>query len=73
MLDALRSRFSPNQVLVFRPAGDGSAGIDAVAGFAKNCGSVEGKATAYVCSGRSCKDPTTDVKEMLALLGHKNP
>jgi uncharacterized protein YyaL (SSP411 family) len=72
MLDALRSRFSPNQVLVLRPAGEASAGIDAVATFAKNYGSVDGKATAYVCSGRSCKDPTTDVKELLALLGHKN-
>jgi uncharacterized protein YyaL (SSP411 family) len=44
-----------------------------VAGFAKNYGSVDGKATAYVCSGRSCKEPTTDLKDLLALLGHKNP
>jgi len=73
MLDALRSRFSPNQVLVFRPAGEESAGIDAVASFAKNYASVNGKATAYVCSGRSCKDPTTEVKDLLALLGQKNP
>jgi uncharacterized protein len=72
MLDALRSRFSPNQVLVFRPAGEESAGIDAVASFAKNYASVNGKATAYVCSGRSCKDPTTEVKDLLALLGQKN-
>jgi uncharacterized protein YyaL (SSP411 family) len=73
MLDALRSRFSPNQVLVFRPAGEESAGIDAVASFAKNYAPVNGKATAYVCSGRSCKDPTTEVKDLLALLGQKNP
>jgi len=73
MLDALRSRFSPNQVLLFRPAGEESAGIDAVAGFAKNYDPVNGKATAYVCSGRACKDPTTEVKDLLALLGQKNP
>ncbi|MCU0596334.1 MAG: thioredoxin domain-containing protein, partial [Desulfobacterota bacterium] len=73
MLGALRSRFSPNQVLVFRPEGDQSAAIDAVAAFAKNYGSVDGKATAYVCSGRSCKEPTTELKELLALLGHKSP
>jgi uncharacterized protein YyaL (SSP411 family) len=73
MLDALRSRFSPNQVLVFRPAGEESAGIDAVASFAKNYAPVNGKATAYVCSGRSCKDPTTEVKDLLALLGQEKP
>jgi hypothetical protein len=73
MLDALRSRFSPNQVLLFRPAGEESAGIDAVATFAKNYAPVNGKATAYVCSGHSCKDPTTEVKDLLALLGQKNP
>jgi uncharacterized protein YyaL (SSP411 family) len=73
MLDALRSRFSPNQVLVFRPAEEESAGIDAVAAFAKNYASVNGKATAYVCSGRSCKEPTTEVKDLLALLGQKKP
>jgi hypothetical protein len=73
MLDALRSRFSPNQVLLFRPAGEESAGIDAVAAFAKNYGSVDGKATAYVCSGQSCKDPTTEIKDLLALLGQKKP
>jgi uncharacterized protein YyaL (SSP411 family) len=72
MLEALRSRFSPNQVLVFRPAGQESAGIDAIAAFAKNYGSMDGKATAYVCSGHACKDPTTEVNDLLALLGQKN-
>jgi uncharacterized protein YyaL (SSP411 family) len=72
MLNALRTRFSPNQVLLFRPAGEESAGIDGIAAFAKNYAPVNGKATAYVCSGRSCKDPTTDLKDLLALLGHKN-
>jgi hypothetical protein len=73
MLDALRSRFSPNQVLLYRPAGKESSGIDAVAAFAKNYVPVSGKATAYVCSGGSCKDPTTEVKDLLALLGQKKP
>ena len=73
MLDALRSRFLPNQVLLFRPTAGESAGIDAVATFAKNYDPVDGKATAYVCSGHTCKDPTTDVKDLLTLLGQKNP
>ncbi len=73
MLDALRSRFSPNQVVLFRPAGGESAAIDAVAAFAKNYNPVNGRATAYVCSGHACKTPTTEVKELMALLGQKNP
>jgi len=73
MLDALRSRFLPNQVLLFRPTAGESAGIDAVAAFAKNYDPVDGKATAYVCSGRTCKDPTTEVKELMASLGQKSP
>jgi hypothetical protein len=68
MLNALRSRFSPNQVLVFRPAGQESAGIDAVVPFAKKYAPIDGKATAYVCSGHACKDPTTKVEKLLALL-----
>ena len=71
MLAALRSRFSPSQVLLFRPSGEESAEIDAVASFAKSYAPVNGKATAYVCSGRSCKEPTTEVKDLLALLGEK--
>ena len=73
MLNALRSRFSPNQVLVFRPAGQESAGIDAVVPFAKKYAPIDGKATAYVCSGHACKDPITEVRDLLALLGQKNP
>jgi hypothetical protein len=72
MLNALRSRFSPNQVLVFRPAGQEGAGIDAVVPFAKKYDPVEGKATAYVCSGHACKDPITEVKDLLDLLGRKH-
>jgi uncharacterized protein YyaL (SSP411 family) len=73
MLDALRSRFSPNQVLLFRPTGGESAGIDAVAAFAKNYNPVNGRATAYVCSGHACNTPTTEVKELMALLGEETP
>ncbi len=73
MLDAVRSRYFPNQVVLFRPAGEESARIDAVAPFAKNYASVDGKATAYVCSGQACKSPTTEVKDLLALLGQKKP
>ncbi|MBP1738554.1 MAG: hypothetical protein H6Q48_847, partial [Deltaproteobacteria bacterium] len=58
---------------VFRPAGQESAGIDAVVPFAKKYAPIDGKATAYVCSGHACMDPITEVRDLLALLGQKNP
>ena len=72
LLDALRSRYFPNQVILLRPAGQQGEEIDEVAAFAKNYVSIDGKATAYVCSGQTCKAPTTEVKELLALLGQKD-
>ncbi len=68
MLGALRTRFMPNQVTIFRPAEAETPEIETVAPFVKNHGSAGGKATAYVCLGFSCKAPTTDIQEMLALL-----
>jgi len=73
LLNALRSRYFPNQVILLRPADGKGVEIDEVAAFAKNYVSVDGKAAAYVCSGQACKSPTTEVKELLALLSHENP
>jgi uncharacterized protein YyaL (SSP411 family) len=73
MLNALRSRYFPNQVLLFRPTDGESAGIDAMAAFVKHYRPVDGRATAYVCSGHACKSPTTEVKELLALLEEETP
>jgi len=68
MLEALRTRFIPNQVTIFRPSDAKAPEIETVAPFVKNHVSVGGKATAYVCLDFSCKAPTTDIKEMLSLL-----
>lgn len=68
MLKAVRSRFLPNQGLLFRPAYEVSADIDRISAFMKGYRSIEGKATAYVCTGGACLAPTTDVTEMLRTL-----
>lgn len=68
MLGALKTRFIPNQITIFRPAAEESPEIDRVIPFMKNHVSLEGRATAYVCRGFSCTAPTTDVDEMLSLL-----
>ncbi len=68
MLRAIRSRFIPNQVIIFRPSDGDSSEIDSVAEFIRDHKPLNGKPAAYVCLDHSCKTPTTDLKEMLALL-----
>jgi uncharacterized protein YyaL (SSP411 family) len=72
MLTALRGRFIPNKVLLFRPVDVESPGITRLAAFTKSQSSVGGKATAYVCRNFRCELPTTDVGKMLELLAIEN-
>jgi uncharacterized protein YyaL (SSP411 family) len=68
MLKALRSRFMPNKVVLFRPSEEASPQITRLAPFTAQHRPMDGKATAYVCVERACKMPTTDITEMLALM-----
>jgi hypothetical protein len=67
MLKALRRTFTPNKVVLVRPAGE-SPDITQIAPFTRAQAPVEGKPTAYVCRNRTCSRPTTDPQEMLDLL-----
>jgi uncharacterized protein YyaL (SSP411 family) len=68
MLKALRSRFIPNKVTVFRPTEIESPHIEKLAEYVKYQVSLDGKATAYVCLNFACKEPTTKVDKMLELI-----
>ena len=68
MLQALRSRFLPNTVVLFRPTEEESPGIDRISWFVKSYGSPDGKATAYICKDRQCQPPVSDIGKMLELL-----
>jgi len=70
MLSALRAEFIPNKVVLLRPPGE-SPEIARLAGYIKNYTSRNGQATAYVCLNYYCELPTTDISQMLALLGKK--
>ena len=72
MLKALRNRFVPNKVVLFRPSKMELPEISRLAEFTLYQKTVEDKATAYVCLNYSCKRPTTDVGEMLRLLTSGN-
>lgn len=65
MLDALRSEFLPNKVVIAVSGED----VHKVAEFTRGLLPLNGKATAYVCKGNKCELPTNDVKKMLELMG----
>jgi hypothetical protein len=62
MIDAIRTRFLPNTVILLK-TGDGQD-----LPIIQDKHPIGGKAMAYVCSGSSCLDPTTDVAEMIHYL-----
>jgi hypothetical protein len=69
MLEALQRAFAPNAVLLFRPEGLPEPAIAVLAPFTAGQRALGGKATAYVCTGGTCKAPTTDPAAALAALG----
>ncbi len=72
MLSALRQRFLPHKVVVFRPGDTPTPSITAVAPFTQTQKPLQGKATAYVCQNYICNKPTTDPQAMLSALGAPN-
>lgn len=68
MLQALGSEFLSNKVVLLRPSGQKSPDIDRISGFTEPYGSPDGKARAYICRGRNCQLPTSDIARMLEML-----
>jgi uncharacterized protein YyaL (SSP411 family) len=68
-LEAIHRDYHPNLVVMVRPEGEKGEELAHIAPFVRELRPVDGKASAYVCSGCSCKKPTPDVNEMMGLLG----
>ena len=68
MLKAIRESFLPN-ISVLLARGEDSAEL---AEFARGLIKIEGKSAAYVCSGKSCRPPVTDPKELMLMLDEGN-
>jgi len=68
MAQLLREEFAPNKVVVFRPVEEQEPEIVDLAPFTRFQGSIDGKATAYVCRDYACELPVTDSRAMLRLL-----
>jgi uncharacterized protein YyaL (SSP411 family) len=68
MLSAVRRAFRPATTVVFHPVGDAGKEIEKAAPFVKEQLPINGKATAYVCENYACREPVTDLGELLGLL-----
>ncbi|MCW4037670.1 MAG: thioredoxin domain-containing protein [Candidatus Bathyarchaeota archaeon] len=68
LVNALKTRFIPNKVVLFRPTEEEHPEIAQYVEFTRDLTSIEGKATAYVCRNYQCDLPTTRKEEMLRSL-----
>jgi uncharacterized protein YyaL (SSP411 family) len=69
LLQAVRSRFLPSAVTLFRPTDEEAPAITKVAPFTTAMKDIGGRAAAYVCSRGTCSRPVTSVGELERLLG----
>ncbi len=61
MIDAIRSEYLPRKVVLLKY-------LDNISDLTKDFKTIDGKATAYVCSEGTCRRPTTDIEEMLQII-----
>ena len=66
MLQAIRTRFIPNKVVLFK--GESDTSLENLAGFTKDMKAVNNKVTVYICKNFVCSKPLTNVKEVLKIL-----
>ncbi len=67
MVRKIQAGFTPNTTVLLKTNHD-AIDISRLAEFTEKMHSVDGKATAFVCSHHACKKPVTSVNEMMELL-----
>ncbi len=71
MLAALNLNYAPHKVALVK-SDQNAERLAKFAGYTDGLQLVEGKATAHICKGFACKEPTSDIQEMVdRLLGKK--
>jgi uncharacterized protein YyaL (SSP411 family) len=72
MINGLMDHYLPCVLILYRPFGEHDFLLDSLAPFTRNLNAIGGKATAHICTGRSCAMPITEPHQMLELLGCVN-
>ena len=70
MLAALNLNFAPHKVALVK-SDQNAERLAKFAGFTDGLELAQGKATAHICKGFACKEPTSDVQEMVDRLAGK--
>ncbi|HUX98210.1 MAG TPA: thioredoxin domain-containing protein [Candidatus Deferrimicrobium sp.] len=68
MIQKIREQFLPNKVMILNPTDQPSPEIIRIANFIENQKTINNKDTAYICINNSCKNPVTNVNNMLKAL-----
>jgi uncharacterized protein YyaL (SSP411 family) len=68
LLAVAEEGFHPSRVVLFRPAGANGAALVALAPFTEGFVTVDGRATAYLCSGFACEQPVSDPDALRELI-----
>jgi uncharacterized protein len=63
---ALRSDYLPSVTVLQISPGSQASAIAEIAPFTRDLGMINGKATAYICSGHACSVPVTDPEMILS-------
>jgi hypothetical protein len=72
MLSALEKPFLPEKAVVFKPTSGDEARIDRLIPRVTSMTALNDAPTAYICKDFTCKQPTSDIEEMLRDLGKKS-
>ena len=71
LLRALRKNFFPNKIVMLRDGAVAHSDIETIAPHVQTYLSINGRATAYVCTNFTCAKPVNDPDQMVALLMEK--
>lgn len=66
LLQAMRAKFSPYKVILFKREND--TNLENLAGFTKNMKAINSKTTAYICRSFVCNKPVNTAREALEML-----
>jgi uncharacterized protein YyaL (SSP411 family) len=66
MLQAIRTRFVPNKVMLFKK--DNQRDLENLAEFTEGMKMIDNKTTAYICMDFVCSEPTTEIREVLKIV-----
>ncbi len=65
--NALNKKFIPNKIILFKPT-DVDDEINSISTFLSSYHEIDDKTTIYICTNYECKQPVTNVADMLKLL-----